>query len=416
MAIENLPDSPDRPKQIQQLLLDKTHVNEAPTITSLRQSFAEQGLQHYINENNAVRVLDMLDIMNENGIQALDASTLRRIVEIVASSDEAINHLVDPEDLTYRMELNDLPAWIRDEISYQKTARYSMRAVQYKFHQVILPALFQKIHQDADLANPILTQLFRIVESPNFQRTRHPNNPDRILDTIASILSQPDDGNFPDLKEKSIGILQRHSQTLASSWKTLAERSPAIFLRMQKLLPELVHIGELSSLDIREIKGAPGTIVSVQTQESIDAEFRRQRDQNEATALNLLVAIGRPIRSRLITDRATLANGQSLRFTENSFGVSISTEGSWIVNQLEVNPAIAKAIASQISLQIENIPPDAQIRIIRGGFPNSLTHALIALLYTDPKITDEIRRRIVFIDYDQGKQAYFETPLIFASK
>jgi hypothetical protein len=341
-----------KPDEMRRWLLTKTEITEPEAIAVRRQKQALAGLEKALEAQNAGRILDMLDQINPNQLENLDSDVHIRILETVSNSETALRHVLDPNDLLYNLDTSGLPDWIKDNTDVQKTARFTMRAVQWKFNSVLLDKI-AALSQHEQYASHIAESLQRIITSDAYKNARTSDIPDKILETVKTI--------------KNTELLQL--------WKNT--------------FPD-VHIEE--NAQRQSIPGIDGGWFSVSPEQ-----------MNDAKPVTVLIEIGRPIADKVLKPDEVPA-------------LHISTAGKWLSDPKEASSILSELTLTQLTALLENAHADVPIRIIRGGFPNVLVHRMVEKLLTTPGLTDEVKNRIVFVDFDQGKQQFYETPLLDTTK
>lgn len=405
----------------QAVLLQKTESKEAEIISALRHTRALSYLGESIDRSDTEGILKALNQLDPKTIQSLPKEEMLSIIQEIAHADDAIDAVWNKDNLQFGITYKPLPDWIKNSIEMYKRERYSYNSLPKKVDTYLLQRAESVVAKGSKEEQQRYAEtLMTIVTSERYKQTHIEGSYDTLLQ---SVLRLTDNSNIQlDIRTSIIeALLSEYGHEQSTHWRDAVQKDPLLVGRITQQFPQFDEFLQTMgiTLETKEIGDIPNSILIEPDRDRIKAHCDYQREQGLEPYATILVEIGDQIEQQI------KAQGIS-RMEQSEPGVYRNESDVTVDAAIHINSTlrldrehsdhqkVAREVVRMVK-QIASMTPDEHtpIRIIRGRFPGILAGAVATeLMRQDSGIDSGTQQRIIWCDFNQQEQQYFDTPLL----
>lgn len=425
-----------------QVLREKTAFSEHPDARTLRLELAQQAIENHIVTNDGEGVLRLMATLSASDLRSLPISVVMRSYNQICHSSEAIRQLYDPAERRYRyIDANLTALDIDPSSSAFERAIFRFSSV----HTIIDGDMVEQIHryvanvkttpdtvtEKVQLQRLFAQNMLTLITSESYRNVHQGESHDRLLRNILSYVI--DERIDKQVRHDLITHLtSSYGIEMVEHWNSLARANePALYLAHAMYPQELSLVEHLDpTVQYEAVPGIPRAYARLTSSGEIVRRIQEQREDlpdNLPPAVNLLVQVSTRNAAASLReygiDRCIQNDDGSFSYHhvegEIDFDASIITPGHLEIGR---NTRQEVALADQVVKQVVELAtiiqdqlepgdqPKTVIRLIRANLPGKVTSAITYKLLAHSLITDEIRKRIVYCDYDGSRKVFEESP------
>lgn len=411
----------DNKEENSKMLLEKTLLTEPSAIAELRLETATENMRQYVEEKNGERLLTILDDLNPAMIRELPPDMLMEAFACIADSPRSISQVWDKDNLRYRSTQQHLPDWITADIEEFKAARFDYLFLQKKVDTYMIGALqeYVSVSGDPQLQKRFADILGKIATSEEYKKSHFGQSYDHLIqNTLHYVVDDRVDQSVRAQALKS--LVSNYGAEMGNHWRAIQLSDSALVEQVRAAFGDVINpVLEQSKkeMNVEPIPDVPRSYVIHPDQEAIYESLAVQEQNGQKPIVTILAEIGRPIKKQIQKsglNRMELdASGDPINEDDVTFAGEVRTEGLLrLGKRYKDHQKVALQIAKVVKEVADIVPADTRIRIIRGSFPGIMSGELVTALFMDPRITPEMRNRILFCDYNQQDVTFDDSLMI----
>lgn len=403
------------------LLLEKGLLTEPVAVVEQRQQEGQASLERYIQEQNGERILMVLNGLNSSTIKELPPALLVEALEVMCENPRAIAQVWDKDNLQFRTITTTGIDWIDRDLEEFNAARYQLESLQKKVDTTVVDTLVDAAASSGNVADQrrIGKLLTQIATSATYKNSHLVQSYDQLVPSILRFTVDPrlDQTTRASVLKEFLGS---YGIEMANHWHELQNSERELLAQAQQEYPtafqDILKAAD-RPIQVEPVPGVPRSYIMHPNDEALLEHLARQEASGVKPIATILAEIGRPIEGLI---QKTGINREEMQHDEYVTERDVTFDGVVKVSGLlrlgrryRDHRKVAKAISDLVVEIADKIPADTPIRIIRGSFPGLLAGDLTTALFRNPRITDELRERIITCDFNQQDVTFDDSPMLF---
>ncbi len=422
------------------MVMEKTAMNEPKAVEALRTENARIELIRHLEEGNAPKMLEAMQHLSHEYIDALHGDVLLRMFDLIADDPVAISMVYNKMDTRFGIVGENTAEWmIQNPERYREMIHEYRSTVQSKVDWTLNHAIMRYVTDSRDVTlqeryafameKILLSKPYRKAHADSMYQNDARTYDNHLNAMLRFVANADNDRLLRKAVARAVGV--NYGPEMKAHWEDVALYDKTAFTDAFDAFPEeLAEVVDAIEIDTsrKTIEGVPGSRIYEPTAEGIAASIQEQRERGvQRPIITFLVQIsGRDTESMLQAKGIWLDTRSDKRMriefgtpdAKIKIGRWLKQEGKDRSYDQSEDPRVADEMIRIIKM-IDELDPEpdpskkAMIRVIRDGFSGPLDEDYDRKISTPhprskrKELLDfDIQKRLIHCTYMQGEKTY----------
>lgn len=173
------------PSEKQKILLSGSSISEPEAVVEIREQRDFSLIEKYIKQQDALRLLVVIDDLNVVSLEKLPADQLLDILDVISLSPDAIAQIWDKDNLRFRIRDKRLPEEISIDMERYKASRYKLDSLAKTIDSILVKkARSFALKESTHIQRQFAERIFTILSSETYLSSHQEQSYDSLLENF----------------------------------------------------------------------------------------------------------------------------------------------------------------------------------------------------------------------------------------